>query len=179
MRVILQSFSFMVPKNNDTAVSVFAAHLKAYVEEQQQLDGDPYQSPKMRPFEGTVPQNPLIDDLRLDDADALLNISDDDASSDEGTSEGHGLAGTLWKPEQGKITIMTPDLVKVLAQMTGCSFFATNGSNAVGISGANSDRALRKLLNLEGLQVCSLWTIVKASLTKSASPCRQKIGRVV
>ena len=153
-----QAFSFVVPKNNDTSVSVFAAYLKSYLEQhqQQELDPDPYLNltPKIRPFEGTVPQNPFIDELRIDDDGALLSIQNYDG--DNSDDEGLGLLKNVWEPRQGKITIMTMELVKCLAQMTGCSFFPDHGSNSVGITGINSEQAVRKLANLERLQVCSL-----------------------
>lgn len=86
----------------------------------------------------------------------MLNISnDDDSSDDEGDNDGSGLARAFWNPVKGNISMMTTDLVKLVAQMTDCSFFP-NGANQVGITGNNYNRALRKLQNLEKLQVCRL-----------------------
>ena len=151
-----QAFTFMVDRQDDRVVSLFAGYLKAYVDEQAELGPDPYQSPKIRPFDGTVLQDPLLDDFKLDASnEGLLTIdNDDNSSSDEAEAdEAPSHIQTYWKPEQGRISIVTTELATLLAQSTGCSFFPDHGANRVGISGVNFNQALFKLQNLEKLQV--------------------------
>jgi hypothetical protein len=143
----------MVNRHDDKLVSLFAGHLKTYVDEQAESGPDPYQSPKIRPFDSTVIQLPLLDEVKLEDGhEGLLAISND--SSDE--AEVYAIPGhisALWKPEHGKISIVTPELAASLAQLTGCSFYPDHAANQVGISGVNFNEALYKLQNLERLQV--------------------------
>jgi hypothetical protein len=145
----------MVDRHDDRVMSLFAGHLKTYIDEQAESGPEPYQSPKIRPFDGTTLQDPLLDEVRLDDNEGLLAISNDNDSSDEAevfATPGH--ISTYWKPQQGKISIVTTELAASLAQATGCSFFPDHGANQVGISGVNFNEALYKLQNLERLQVC-------------------------
>ena len=150
-----QAFTFMVDRQDDRVVSLFASCLKTYIDEQAESGPDPYQSPKIRPLDGTVLQNSLIDDAKLDESnEGLFAIGNGDDSSDGG--EAHATPShihTYWKPQQGKISIVTTELATMLAQATGCSFFPDHGGNRVGISGANFNQALYKLQNLENLQV--------------------------
>lgn len=145
----------MVDRQHDTVVSLFAVCLKTYIDEQAESDPDPYQSPKIRPFDGTVLQDPLLDEVHIREGnEGLLAISNNNDSSDE--AEVHTTPSyirTYWNPQQGKISIVTAELVTLLAQSTGCSFFPDHCANRVGISGLKSNQALRKLQNLERLQV--------------------------
>src|SRR2546423_5962049 len=151
----LQAFTLMVDRQDDRVVSVFAGYLKTYIDEQVELGPDPYSSPKVRPFDGTVLQDPLLEDIKLDDSnEGLLAIDNDDNSSDE--AEAHDSPSHIqayWKPQQGTISIVTTELATELAQSTGCSFFPNLSANRVGISGVNFNQALSKLQNLEKLQV--------------------------
>ena len=145
----------MVDRQDDKVVSMFGAYLTTYIHEQAELGPDPYQSPKIQPFDGTVLQDPLLDEDQLEHRnEGLLTISNDNSSSDEAeVYDKPSHISTYWKPEQGKISIVTTDLATSLAEATGCSFFPDHGANRVGISGVNSNQALLKLKNLEGLQV--------------------------
>src|ERR1700722_19847059 len=79
-----QAFTFMVDRQDDKVVSLFSAHLTTYIHEQAELSPDPYQSPKIRPFDGTVLQDPLLNEDQLGDHNqGLLAISNDSGSSDE------------------------------------------------------------------------------------------------
>jgi hypothetical protein len=160
----------MVDRQGDRAVSLFAGHLKTYIDEQAESGPDPYQSPKIRPFDGTVPQDSLLDEVKLDGSiEGLLAISNDDDSSDEAEiHETPSHISIYWKPQQGKISIVTTELATSLAQTTGCSFFPDHGANRVGISGVNFKQALCKLQNLEKLQVRQPFEIVLDSLSNMA-----------
>jgi hypothetical protein len=152
----LQAFSFTVDRLNDTATPLFLGHMKAFVEQQQAGPPDPYQSPRLRPLEGTVKQNPLT----LDATDAeeqntrLIALLDSGTSSDD-DAEGDGAVHflILWEPQYGSINIMTKSIIAQLTELTGCLFFPDHGKNCIGISGVNASQALEKLKNLEKLQV--------------------------
>ena len=152
----LQAFSFTVDRLNDTATPLFLGHMKAFIEQQQAGPPDPYQSPRLRPLEGTVKQNPLI----LDATDAeeqktsLIALLDSGTSSDD-DAEADGAVHFLirWEPQHGSINIMTRSIIAQLTKSTGCLFFPDHGKNCIGISGVNAGQALGKLKNLEKLQV--------------------------
>lgn len=151
-----QAFSFTVDRYNDQAVSMFAVCVKNYVDKQQELGPDPYLSPKILPLEGTVPQNPLLDELASNEDVTLLSIADgDDSSDDEGVVGGPSTVRLYWKPRRGDISMFTKEVLELLADMTGCYFFPNRGAKHIGISGINSEQALHKLHNLEKLQVSS------------------------
>jgi hypothetical protein len=172
----------MVNRQGDNAVSLFAAHLKTYIDEQEESDQDPYQSPKICPFDGTVPQDSLLDELKLEGStEGLLAISNDNDSSDEAEiQETPRHISIYWKPQQGKISIVTIELANSLAQITGCSFFPDHGANRVGISGVNFKQALYKLQNLEKLQVRPpLGPRSSVFLTWLDTSCFSAIGRVI
>ena len=163
-------------------MSMFGAYLTTYIHEQAELGPDPYQSPKIRPFDGTVLQDPLLDEDQLEHRnEGLLAISNDNSSSDEADLyDQPSHINIYWKPKQGKISIVTTDLATSLAEATGCSFFPDHGANRVGISGANSNQALIKLKNLEELQVGQpLDTRSTAFLTSLDAPCFPTTGGVV
>ena len=169
-----QAFTFMVDPQDDRVVSRFAANLKAYIDEQAEPGSDPYQSPRIRPLDGTVLRDPLIDDVKLDDGYEGLLAIDDDADSSDGGGAHYAVSHiqTHWKPQQGKISIVTTELATLLAQVTGCSFFPDHAANKVGISGARFNQALYKLQNLERLQVCQgLESRLLACLTLLDPPC--------
>jgi hypothetical protein len=172
----------MVDRQDEKAVSMFGAYLTTYIHEQAELGPDPYQSPKIRPFDGTLLQDPLLDEDQLEHRnEGLLAISNDNSSSDEADLyDKPSHINTYWKPKQGKISIVTADLATSLAEATGCSFFPDHGANRVGISGANSNQALVKLKNLEGLQVGQpLETRSTAFLTSLDAPCFSTTGGVI
>jgi hypothetical protein len=143
----------MVNRQDDKLVSLFAGHLKTYVDEQAESGPDPYQSPKIRPFDGTVIQIPLLDEAKLEDSKGGLLAFSNDSSDEEEVYAIPGHISTFWKPKHERISIVTPELAASLAQLTGCSFFPDHSANQVGISGVNFNKALSKLQNLEKLQV--------------------------
>jgi hypothetical protein len=172
----------MVDRQDDKAVSLFSAHFTTYIHEQAELGPDPYQSPKIRPFDGTILQDPLLNEDQLEDHNqGLLAISNDNSSNDEAeVYDKPGHISTYWKPEQGKISMVTTDLATSLAEATGCSFFPDHGANRVGISGVNFNQALFKLKNLERLQVgWPLETRSTAFLTSLGTPCFSTSGGVI
>jgi hypothetical protein len=173
----------MVDRQDDKVVSMFGAYLTTYIHEQAESGPEPYQSPKIRPFDGTVLQDPLLDEDQPEHRnEGLLAVSNDNSSNDEAELyDKPNHISTYWKPEQGKISIVTTDLATSLAEATGCSFFPDHGANRVGISGANSDQALIKLKNLEGLQVGQpLETRSTAFLTTSLDAhCFSTTGGVI
>jgi hypothetical protein len=179
---LLKAFNFMVDRQDDRVVSLFAGYLKTYIDEQAESGPDPYQSPKIRPFDGTVLQDPLLNEVKLDEGnEGLLTISNDNDSSDEAEIyETPGHISTYWKPQRGKISIVTTELATSLAQATGCSFFPDHGANRVGISGVNFNQALYKLQNLERLQVRQrMRPRTKALLTRLDTCCFSAIRRVL
>lgn len=151
-----EAFTFTANRRDDHLVSLFAGHLKTYIDEQADLELDPYQSPKIRPFDSTVLQDHLLDEAGFDDGnEGLLAISD--SSSDEaGPFSIPGHTNISWKPQHGKIAIMTEGFLDPIKELTGCSFYPNESANQIVISGADPNVALRKLQNLEKLQV-SCW----------------------
>ena len=126
------------------------------MEQQQRLPPDPYQSPRIRPIQGTVLEDPLaLDDAPPDDRHGgLLSLSDgSDSDLEDGTTGMPSHITTYWKPRQGGINIFTQELMNILGDLTGCWFFPDPANGRVGISGGNFNHALRKLKNLEGLEV--------------------------
>ena len=155
----------MVDRQDDTTVPTFARIFKNYVEEEQGFPLDPYQSPKLRPFEGTIPPDPLLNE----ENQGLLQLSNEEYSEED--CEVNGLSASIdvfWQPGSGNIKIVSTDLAMRLSNLTGCSFFPHKSSNSVGITGDRASQGLKKLKTLEKLQVSKLASDPMTTLIRSA-----------
>ena len=131
----------------------FLAQLKAYIEQQQQQDPDPYQSPRIRPFEGTV----LEDPLSLEDAKAeedLLSLSSEHSQDDAPIpSETPDHLTVYWQPEHCNIGMLPGETAQAISNLTGCILASDPSRDRFRIFNGETRRAQQKLKNLEKLLV--------------------------
>ena len=124
--------------------------------EQETKQPDDPLSPKVTALEGTVLQNPfsLEDDDDGHGNDLFESHSDIDESHGDLLSRSQAFINGYWYPQSpGDINIISKDLARALAALTGCSFHPDNDGKRIGVSGVRFAEAISKLERLEKLQV--------------------------
>lgn len=158
---IFKAFSLTCDQNDIDIIPLFVSNLKEYLDHQQTLEQrfehDITDSPKITPIDGTF----LKEDTTLDSLQALsgelvnLDESSEDSEEDGSSIRPDGMTSitTYWKPESGKIDILTTSIAQEIAQLTGASLDPDPARKRVKIYGGDFHAALEKLRNLEKLMV--------------------------